>query len=78
MDAIGLIRDCATLPLRTTVFGVKATAAVAATSVDLVTTPIRQAANVPSAVETAVRVALENLGGSQVRRCYSCSDRAWI
>ncbi len=78
MDAIGFVRDCATLPLRTAVFGVKTAATVAATSVDLVTTPIRQTANVPSAVQTAVRVALENVGGSRLRRCYSSQDRAWI
>jgi hypothetical protein len=33
---------------------------------------------VSSAVEAAVRVALERLGGSQVRRCYSGPDRAQI
>jgi len=93
MDVIRLMRRSATLPLRTAAFGVKATATVAATSVDLasatagaavstgahlLTAPIRQAAGVPSAVETAVRVALENVGGTQVRRCYSSPDRAWI
>jgi cation-transporting P-type ATPase I len=78
MDAIRLLRGSAMLPLRTAVFGVNAAATVAATSLDLVTAPIRQAASVPSAVETAVRVALENVGGSRVRRCYSGSDRAWI
>ncbi|WP_155948769.1 metal transporter [Mycobacterium sp. URHB0044] len=59
-------------------FGVKAAATVATTSVNLATAPIRQTTIVPSAVQTAVRVAFENVGGSQVRRCYSSHDRAWI
>jgi hypothetical protein len=93
VDVIGLLRTSAFLPLRTAAFGIKATTTVAATSMDLaaatagaavatgielVTEPIRQATRVSSAVETAVRVGLENVGGPPARRCHYGSDRAWI
>jgi H+-transporting ATPase len=46
--------------------------------IGLVTAPLRQAADVPSAVESMIRLALDNVGGPPVRRCCKRSDRAWI
>jgi cation-transporting P-type ATPase I len=48
------------------------------TGIGLVTAPVRHASEVPSAVESVVRLALENVGGPPVRRCCRRSDRAWI
>jgi cation-transporting P-type ATPase I len=44
----------------------------------LVTAPLRDAVDVPAAVESVVRTALENVGGAPVRRCCRRTDRAWI
>jgi cation-transporting ATPase I len=46
--------------------------------IGLLTAPLRQAFNVPSAVESVVRTALDNVGGPPVRRCCQRFDRAWI
>ncbi|HEX2283226.1 MAG TPA: hypothetical protein VHI10_00145, partial [Mycobacterium sp.] len=46
--------------------------------VGLVTAPLREVADVPSAVESIVRIALDNAGGPPVRRCCQRPDRAWI
>src|SRR5215208_1346542 len=46
--------------------------------IGLVTAPLRDAVDVPSAVEQVVRIALDNIGGPPVRRCCQRPDRAWI
>jgi hypothetical protein len=102
MDVSRLRRTFAALPLRTAALGIKTTAAIATTSLDigiaatkiavstgmtLLTSPVRAVGavpavikavtDVPSAIETAIGVALENAGAATVRRCYLCTDRAW-
>ncbi len=46
--------------------------------IGLVTAPLREALDVPGAVESVVRTALDNVGGPPVRRCCQRPDRAWI
>src|SRR4051812_8499357 len=93
MNVAALVRWSAALPLRTAAFGVQAAGSVVMTAanlaaatagaaltagIDLVTAPVRQALSVPAAMDRAVQLALENVGGAQVRRCYNGSDRAWV
>jgi cation-transporting ATPase I len=93
MDVSAFLRSPAALPLRAAEFGIKVAAGVAEVSADLaaatagaartagielVTAPVRQTLSVPAAVHRAVQIAIENVGGAEVRRCYCAPDRAWI